>query len=276
MPKCLKSTPRVKETKGFVLQIQQGANREKTHMQVAEQDMSMWLGVPRIAIYVLACNDLEYFQRTPDHFDSPYWTHVFEVAMEKAQAQWSTKMKEDLEMANELLEPLEGTELPMKDGLVHGKARSTYADGGIYVGDFEENLKHGRGKMTEPDGTSYDGQWVNDQRHGSGVIRGGNGHTYEGEWANNQQHGSGLHRFANGDSYEGEFAHDQRHGRGLYCYVNGDVDAQLAEESRPKDVGVRRLAGGGYQKLQNGAVVKEVTEKEAKQLVKENGLPSLW
>ena len=84
MPKCLKSTPQVKETKGFVLQIQQGANREKTHMQVAEQDMSMWLGVPRIAIYVLACNDLEYFQRTPDHFDSPYWTHVFEVAMEKA------------------------------------------------------------------------------------------------------------------------------------------------------------------------------------------------
>ena len=39
-------------------------------------------------------------------------------------------------------------------------------------------------------------------------------------------------------------------------------------------LGVRR--GRGYQKLQDGAVVKEVTEEEAKQLVKENGLPSLW
>ena len=39
---------KVRETKGFVLQIQQGILRDKSDMQVAEEMQSGWLQVPRI------------------------------------------------------------------------------------------------------------------------------------------------------------------------------------------------------------------------------------
>ena len=49
---------RVKKTKGFVLQIQQGVLRERSDMQVAEEMQSGWLQVPRIGYFAFAVTDV--------------------------------------------------------------------------------------------------------------------------------------------------------------------------------------------------------------------------
>ncbi|CAK9052228.1 Hypothetical protein (Fragment), partial [Durusdinium trenchii] len=42
---------KVMATQGFVIQIQQGVEREKSFMQEAEEMMASWLKVPRIGLY---------------------------------------------------------------------------------------------------------------------------------------------------------------------------------------------------------------------------------
>jgi hypothetical protein len=40
----------------------------------------------------------------------------------------------------------------------------TYADGGVYEGDWVNSKAEGKGKLTLADGTVYEGDWVNDLR----------------------------------------------------------------------------------------------------------------
>ncbi|CAK9039338.1 unnamed protein product [Durusdinium trenchii] len=228
---------KAKATRGFLLQVQQGLKREKTFMQEAEEKLAGYIDVPKIGLYAV-----ENIQFLPD---------CFQGALEKAQAQWATGIRREVEMASEVFEALPGQELPIKDGFITGKAKCIFPEGSIYVGDLERSRKHGRGKEIWPDGSSYEGDFVHEKAQGRGLLR-----------------------LVNGDVYEGEFAHDKRHGKGLYRFANGMRETGWSQWDEVIGLGVRR--GRGYQKLQDGAVVKEVTEEEAKQLVKENGLPSLW
>ena len=204
--------------------------------------MASWLKVPRIGLYAF-----EKIAFQPDRF---------QIAKEKAQEQWAKKeISPEVVMCNEIYEPLvEGQKLPVNErGTITGKARCVYPTGQVYEGDFVRNTKEGRGRVTFPSGESYEGQWHQGQRHGTGRTT-----------------------WPNGDTHEGEYAHDKRHGRGIYRYADGAVEVGSYEADKFTGLGVKRLADGGYRQLDAGKVVKKISEEEAKRLVKQHTLPSLW
>ena len=137
----------VKRTKGFVLQIQQGVSHEKSHMQVAEEEQSGWLNVPRIAVWafddnrhVVGGNSLA--------------KERMERALAKAEEQWRNGIEAELQMCSERYEPVDGAkEVPTDErGNVHGMAKCTWPDGGVFVGEYQHGEKHGRGKFTNAKG----------------------------------------------------------------------------------------------------------------------------
>ena len=114
---------KVRETKGFVLQIQQGAMRHKSDMQVAEEMQSGWLQVPRMGYFAFPITDV----RGGGNLAEEY----MDDAIKAARAQWTKGVAPDVEMISEVFEPLEG-ELRFNDrGGVDGPARCTFPDGNV-------------------------------------------------------------------------------------------------------------------------------------------------
>ena len=110
----------MKKTKGFVLQIQQGAMRDKSDMQVAEEMQSGWLQVPRIGYFAFPVTDVRGASNTSEK--------EMDDAIKAARAQWHKGVAPDVEMISEVFEPLEG-ELCFNDrGDVEGPARVTFPD----------------------------------------------------------------------------------------------------------------------------------------------------
>ncbi|KAK7197715.1 MORN repeat/PH domain containing protein [Novymonas esmeraldas] len=119
----------------------------------------------------------------------------------------------------------------------------TYADGRVYVGEFDHGLRSGSGRLTQPNGDVYDGQFVRNTITGFGtatyaggsrVFRGlfergrkvkgslefpNTQRGYDGEWQDEVPHGAGRMTFANGDFYVGEFAVGQLQGLGCLYYA---------------------------------------------------------
>ena len=128
----------MKKTKGFVLQIQQGAMRDKSDMQVAEEMQSGWLQVPRIGYFAFPVTDVRGASNTSEK--------EMDDAIKAARAQWTNGVAPDVEMISEVFEPLEG-ELCFNDrGDVEGPARVTFPDGDVYEGQMKGSRgKHGPG-----------------------------------------------------------------------------------------------------------------------------------
>ena len=235
---------KVEATQGFVIQIQQGVQREKSFMQIAEEKMARWLKVPRIGIYS--------FETETVVFPS----NSFQIAKEKAQEQWDKKeISPEVVMCNEIFEPLvEGQKLPVdEDGKITGMARCIFATGEVYEGDFVRNEMEGRGKYSFPCGETYEGQYHQGQRHGTGRT------TYP-----------------SGNTHEGEYAHGKRHGRGIYRWADGLVGAVVLDQDKLKGTWVRRTAAGTFEKFLDDKMVKEVSETEAKKIIQEHRLDSPW
>ena len=102
------------------------------------------------------------------------------------------------------------------------------------------------------------------------------GSVYVGDFVGNKKEGHGRVTFPDGDVYEGEYVHGKKHGPGMYRYADGAVKVGSYEAGQDTGVGVKRLADGGYRQLEAGKVVKTISEEEAKRLVKQYTLPTLW
>merc|ERR1740124_1882960 len=63
----------------------------------------------------------------------------------------------------------------------------------------------GTGKYSWADGGVYEGDWKDGKMHGKGKYSYANGGVYEGDWKDGKMHGKGKYSFANGDVYEGYF-----------------------------------------------------------------------
>ena len=156
----------VKRTKGFVLQVQQGVTHEKSHMQVAEEQQSAWLNVPRIAVFAfeIARDDLV--------GGSNLAKKHMERALAKAEEQWRKGVQAELQMCSERYEPVDGADkVPMDSfGDVHGMAKCTYPEGHVYIGEFQHGKPHGQGKFTNAESGNFDlGFYVDDELSGEGV-----------------------------------------------------------------------------------------------------------
>jgi hypothetical protein len=129
----------------------------------------------------------------------------------------------------------------------NGRGVYAYADGSVYVGEFQGSQPHGRGSLTGADGNVRVGTWergrrisrrattaparmsegagsgcaVGDCRDGRGSYRWSNGSSYTGSFRNFKQHGQGTLVYANGASYVGGWKDGRRHGYGSYTELDG-------------------------------------------------------
>uniref|UniRef100_A0A7S0ZZ33 Uncharacterized protein n=1 Tax=Noctiluca scintillans TaxID=2966 RepID=A0A7S0ZZ33_NOCSC len=86
----------------------------------------------------------------------------------------------------------------------------TYANGDMYVGEWEEGKKHGKGTYSfAKDSTQMIGDWDN-------------GRMTHGQWT-----------FPNGTFYSGKFRYNKPHGKGVWVFKTGN---QLVGEYEQKEI----------------------------------------
>ena len=109
-----------------------------------------------------------------------------------------------------------------------GKLRQgtyTYADGQIYVGEFQDESKnyysiwgkdlklfyrHGKGEMNYSNGAKYSGQWNEDAEHGLGTLTFSDGSKYIGQFQGGVPHGEGTFHDAKGNTVVAQFKNGKR------------------------------------------------------------------
>ena len=238
----------VKRTKGFVLQVQQGVTHEKSHMQVAEEQQSAWLNVPRIAVFAFegARHAIGGSTGAKEHM---------ERALAKAEEQWTNGIKAELQMCSERFEAVNGADKVPTDsrGEVHGMAKCTYPDGAVYVGEFQHGDRHGRGTYTWP-----------------------HGDVYVGEYQHGKYHGRGTCTWADGRVYVGKYQHDTFHGRAKYTYADGNFELGffVAGERSGESVQFTKDRQKAWL-LKDGKIAHELSRSEAAKKVEELGLSEL-
>lgn len=103
-----------------------------------------------------------------------------------------------------------------------GYGKMTYADGGVYEGEWKENLRHGKGTLYLESGSKYVGDFRDDFMDGFGTYYFSNGNVYEGEFVKDFFNGKGKMTYANGDVYEGDFVNDRMEGKGTLVSASGN------------------------------------------------------
>ncbi len=111
------------------------------------------------------------------------------------------------------------------NGKLSGLQTCRYADGSVYIGNFNifANTRHGNGTYTHNTGCMQSGQWVNDFLHGYITSIGPNGSKYEGEWDKGVRCGFGRDVDASGYSYVGHWKNDLYHGHGVSIFPTGET-----------------------------------------------------
>ncbi|XP_053438868.1 MORN repeat-containing protein 4 isoform X1 [Nycticebus coucang] len=80
----------------------------------------------------------------------------------------------------------------------HGFGQLLFADGGTYLGHFENGLFNGFGILTFSDGSRYEGEFAQGKFNGVGVFIRHDNMTFEGEFKNGRVDGFGLLTFPDG------------------------------------------------------------------------------
>ncbi len=125
-----------------------------------------------------------------------------------------------------------------------GQGVFTWANGGKYVGEFNNNKFSGSGKEYNKDGKIvYDGNWKENEfdgkgtryysdgkyvgtfkegkRNGFGTFYNDNGNKYAGNYKNDKSNGKGTYTWKNGDKYIGDFMNGKRNGNGKVIWSDG-------------------------------------------------------
>ncbi|KXS18461.1 hypothetical protein M427DRAFT_109636 [Gonapodya prolifera JEL478] len=109
------------------------------------------------------------------------------------------------------------------NGARHGKGKTTFPNGDMYIGEYVNGLKQGKGVYRWKNGAIYSGDYVANAREGRGTFVYPDGSRYKGDFVRGRRQGNGTYLFANADSYSGEWAEDLRHGNGTYIYGGSGV-----------------------------------------------------
>jgi len=120
-----------------------------------------------------------------------------------------------------------------KDGVYHGFGIVSYADGGLYAGEWKLGLREGNGTMTFPEDNTegrkkYVGEWKNDVINGFGVMEWldenpYNVVSYAGFFINNKEEGYGVAVWKKGDIYNGTWKDGTYSGLGTFSWATGDI-----------------------------------------------------
>ena len=110
-----------------------------------------------------------------------------------------------------------------RSGQPYGEGVMTYSDGSVYEGRYLEGLRHGQGKETSSDGTVIEGTYRSGRLHGNGKVLYPDGAAFEGKFRDGKMNGHGKYTYPDGAVYEGEFQDNGRHGHGSYTFPDGQV-----------------------------------------------------
>jgi len=138
-----------------------------------------------------------------------------------------------------------------RDGKMHGRGVTTWADGDRYEGDYRDGKPHGRGVTTWADGDRYEGDYRDGKEDGRGVYTRADGTRYEGDYRDGKQHGRGATTWANGDRYEGDYRNGKQDGHGVFTGADGTRyegefrDGELLRRREDARGALRRQVGGG-------------------------------
>ncbi|XP_072471853.1 MORN repeat-containing protein 4 homolog [Notamacropus eugenii] len=83
-------------------------------------------------------------------------------------------------------------------GRRHGIGQLMFADGGTYLGHFENGLFNGYGVLTFSDGSRYEGEFAQGKFNGVGVFIRHDNMTFEGEFKSGRVDGFSLLTFPDG------------------------------------------------------------------------------
>lgn len=125
-----------------------------------------------------------------------------------------------------------------------GKGFATYADGGIYEGEFVNRRFNGKGTYKFAHGDIYNCEWANGKATGSGNILRIDGRTYSGELQNGKPHGVGTHIMPDGTIYEGHWVNGEKHGEGKETATNGKMYEGSWINGERSGIGKETIAGG--------------------------------
>ena len=67
----------------------------------------------------------------------------------------------------------------VKNGMPHGKGRSSYSNGALYEGGWKDGRRHGKRNFTFADGDVYKGKWKYGKKYGQGKYTYSHGERYE-------------------------------------------------------------------------------------------------
>jgi hypothetical protein len=110
-----------------------------------------------------------------------------------------------------------GGGLSYKGNFVDGKFEGVgelEIKGRRYEGSFANNQMHGSGTLKYANGNIYVGNFEHGKRTGQGHLLYSKGDEYKGGWRDDAMEGLGKFTYSNGDVFEGEFRGGKRHGRG--------------------------------------------------------------
>ena len=179
---------RVAATKGFILQIQQGAAHQKSDMQKAEEMQTKWIKVPRIGVFA--------FESAGDDLvgGSTGAKQCMETALAQAEEQWRNGIEAELQMCSERFEPVDGADKVPTDSKqkVHGMAKCTYPNGDVYIGEFQHSKRHGHGTYTHADGAVYVGEYQHGEKHGQGKFTFPDGNFSLGFYVDGERSGEAV------------------------------------------------------------------------------------
>ncbi|CAE7948604.1 RSPH1, partial [Symbiodinium sp. KB8] len=183
---CENLTRIQRENRGFVLQVQQGVVREKSNMQIAEEEMGTNWRIPRMGMYA--------FPTTGTRGGGTTAEQDLALAVERARQQWEEGIEEEVEMVSEWYEPIEGDrELRLNDkGELQGRARCTYTDGSVFVGEYQDGQQNGKGTYTSANGAGFVGEYQKDKKHGKGMYTYENGDVEVGVYDRGEDKGRAV------------------------------------------------------------------------------------
>lgn len=107
--------------------------------------------------------------------------------------------------------------------LKHGHGTEKFANGDVFMGNYENGKPNGFGEYHWKNESSYKGFFKNGLRHGKGVWRKNFGKTdiYDGDWINDKKSGVGVYTWVSGNCYKGAYFDDLRHGYGEMFWIDG-------------------------------------------------------
>jgi hypothetical protein len=151
------------------------------------------------------------------------------------------------------------------------KGTFTWADGGKYVGDWENGKRHGRGTYEDDKGNRYVGGWKNDQKDGDDAVE----TCAQARPLYYQDVEDYIHCKDWTGMYFGAFKNDQKEGQGTYTWtihetryernlVCGSTEELPRDKYVVKKIGVDKYVGQWKNGKQDGQGTMTFADSEKK------------